>query len=69
MIKAILKGNPNGLTKTELVHELVDTHSFGKTAAYDRIKEYADCLMQKNGRFYAQDPLSFRKTRKRKGRK
>ncbi len=53
LIKAILRGNPKGLTKGELVHELVDTHGFGKTAAYGKIKEHAKLLTEKNGRLYA----------------
>ena len=53
LIKAILRGNPEGLTKSELVHELVDTHGFGKSAAYNKLKEYAESLTEKDGRLHA----------------
>ncbi len=52
LIKEILRGRPQGLTRGEIVHRLVDPHGFSQSAAYNKIKEYADLFTEKDGRFY-----------------
>ncbi|MGY8687240.1 MAG: hypothetical protein ACKVHP_05810, partial [Verrucomicrobiales bacterium] len=37
LLKEILRGHPKGMTRAKLKDVLVDTHGFGKTAAYSAI--------------------------------
>jgi hypothetical protein len=52
LIKAILKGHPDGLTRAELVDQLVDVQGFGKSAAYEAVKRHAGSIREDSGRFY-----------------